>query len=194
MNYKVYNDYELISMIREKDDNSYDVLFHKYMPIIKRIALDYYQKFSTYGYDLDDFIQEGYLAFQKALLNYNETKEVLFYTFIVFCLHRRFLSFCKTISNGNKCISNQYVYPIDDISISTGIDYADDYVSQMEIFHTIWNIVYTYSFEDICVFELRWNHFRYGEIAKLLDIPLKRCQVKIHRMMSDIRKHVQNAL
>ena len=37
MDYKDYNDYELIYMVRENDDSSYDILFQKYIPIIKRM-------------------------------------------------------------------------------------------------------------------------------------------------------------
>ena len=70
-----YADYELVYMIREKDDNSYDYLLRKYMPIVKRMAVDYYRCYSMYGYDLEDFIQEGLLGFQNAVNSFNEDLE-----------------------------------------------------------------------------------------------------------------------
>ena len=41
MDYKKYNDYELISMVCENDEDSYYSLFSKYEPIIKSIAQEF---------------------------------------------------------------------------------------------------------------------------------------------------------
>ncbi len=194
MNYKVFNDYELISFIRENDGDSYDVLFQKYCPIIKKIALEYYQKFKDYGYDLDDFIQEGYLSFQRALTKYNESKDVLFYTFVVLCIHRSLISFCRTISNEQKNINGHYLLPLQDVVYSDGIDYADSYVIQKEIYSIIWDIVYDYSLYDICVFELRWNHFQFDEISTLLGISVRCCHSRYYKVLTDIRKKIVNEL
>jgi len=38
MNYKKINDYELLYMVRENDDYSKDLLYEKYLPIIKSLA------------------------------------------------------------------------------------------------------------------------------------------------------------
>ena len=51
MNYKNYNDYELISMVRENDEFSYYSLFEKYKPIVKNISKEFYDRYSDYGYD-----------------------------------------------------------------------------------------------------------------------------------------------
>ena len=82
MNYKKYNDYELIYNVRENDDNSYNDLFNKYIPIMKRLAYNYYNKYSNYGYDLEDFQQEAFIAFHSAVNNFSESKNILFYTLI----------------------------------------------------------------------------------------------------------------
>ena len=194
MNYKKYNDYELIYMVREKDDLSYNVLFQKYTPIIKRIALDYYKSYSTYGFDLDDFIQEGYVGFQKAVRRYNENNKALFYTFAIICIHRTLISFCNTISGDKKNISNIYLQSIDNISFSDGINYEEDYVQSMELFHYIWNIVYSFPIEIISIFELRWNHFKFYEISKLLDLPIRRCQSEYRMIIQSLQNRLSNYL
>ena len=194
MNYKLYNDYELISMVRENDEDSYDLLFRKYTPIIKKIAFEYYKSYSTYGYELDDFIQEGYVAFQKALVKYNPLKDALFYTFVVLCLHRNLISFSHRISNDKKNISNTYFVSIDDTFLTDGINYEEDYYIRQDVFNSIWDIVYTSSLESICVFELRWNHFKFDEISKLLDIPIRRCQTVYKKILFNIQKKLSNNL
>ena len=46
MNYK-QNDYELIYMVRENDEVSQDLLYEKYLPIIKNLASEFYQKYNS---------------------------------------------------------------------------------------------------------------------------------------------------
>ena len=114
MNYKNYNDYELISMVRENDEFSYYSLFEKYKPIVKNISKEFYDRYSDYGYDYDDFIQEGYVGFQNALNKYDSSKGALFYTFVELCIRRRLLSFTKNITLPKRKISNKYVVSGDD--------------------------------------------------------------------------------
>ena len=193
MSYKKYNDYELISMIRENDENSYDLLFQKYSPIIRKIAFDYYHAYSSYGYDLDDFVQEGYVAFQKSLNKYNEKKDVLFYTFVVLCIHRNLISFCNSISNEKKNISSTRFVSLDDIILHTD-DNACSYLDEKEIYHMIWDFIYQYSIEETCVFELRWNHFTFNEISILLELPVRRCHGIFHKILNNLRKEIKEVL
>ena len=72
MNYNNYNDYELIYRVQENDELSGDILFRKYLPIIRNIAREYYNRYPVSGYDYDDYFQEGAIAFQKALTSYND--------------------------------------------------------------------------------------------------------------------------
>ena len=44
MKYKSYNDNELIYLIRENDDDSLDILFKKYRPIIISLCNYYYSR------------------------------------------------------------------------------------------------------------------------------------------------------
>ena len=52
MNYKSFNDYELIYMIRESDESSRNILYEKYMPVISSISSDYYLKYKDLLYGL----------------------------------------------------------------------------------------------------------------------------------------------
>ena len=190
MNYKNYNDYELIYMVRENDDDSYYVLFNKYLPIIKRIAYNYYKKYSTYGYDLDDFVQEAYVSFQRAINNFNSDKNVLFYTFLIMCIHRSLISFCGRISNGSKNISNLYIESIDNITITDDLNTLDDYFVYLSTIKEIWSVIYDRSIEYISVFELRWNQFSFIEISKLLDLPIRKTHSIYRRCLFDIQKKI----
>ena len=190
MDYKKYNDYELIYMVRENDDYSYGTLLNKYLPIIRSIAGDYYKRFDSFGYELDDFIQEGHLGFQKALRYFDEKKDILFYTFVTLCINRRLLSFCKRITCDKKNISSYYFDDIDKISIADEDD-TELYFLEKEFYSDIWSIVYTYPIEYSCVFELRLNQFHYPEIERLLNISSRRAQRMMHILYKKIRKELQ---
>ena len=187
MNYKLYNDYELIYMVRENDDSSRDILFEKYKPIIKSIASEFYNKYSDYGYDFDDFLQEGYIYFQKALCKYDENKECLFYTFVILCLRRGFLSFCRRITCSSKNIAYSDIVDIDEYSYIDNSSDVEMIALDKEYDIKIKELLFSLPFEIANVFELRINNFTYNEIGELLEIPIStvnfRCK-KVKKAMN----------
>lgn len=178
MNYKIINDYELLYMVRENDDASRDILFEKYLPIIKSIAYEYYQKFKNYGYDYDDFVQEATIAFQKSVINYNESKDVLFYTFTVLCIRRNLLTFCRNITNMNKNTSINNFVDLDSCSVVDFSSSVDFFIEDREIESLIRKLILDLSFENGCIFELKLNGFSYREIGSLLSLPSSTVEFK----------------
>ncbi len=191
MDYRAYNDYELIYMVRENDDYSYNTLFTKYLPVIKRIALEYYKKHPDYGAEYSDFVQEGYVAFQNAVSSFSEVKNTLFYTYLEVCIRRALSSYCRKITCESKNIS---IYQFVDV-----FDGGEDYIENLpsiednlildEFMHRVWDIVY--DMDDImysCVFELKQNSFSYKEIATLLDISVKEASTIQRKVFREIRQ------
>lgn len=68
------NDYELIYLIRDNNEIALDLLYKKYVYLIYH----YIKLFNVYGYLRDDFIQEGYLALEEALINFDESRGTFF--------------------------------------------------------------------------------------------------------------------
>jgi len=189
MNYKQYNDYELIYMVRENDDYSRDLLYEKYTPIIRKIVSDYFNNFSCYGYDYDDFLQEAFISFQKALRYYDERKNCLFYSFAVMCIKRGLVSFCQRISCKQKNNSLYNTVDLDDYSIEDERVNLDCGIIFKEFECQIKKLLYELPFEIGNILELRINEFTYLEISLLLDIPLStvnfRCK-KIKKCMKSL--------
>lgn len=170
MNYRL-NDYELLYMVRENDDSSQNLLYEKYLPVIKALAKDFYGKYNAYGYDYDDFVQEGLIAFQRAISNYSEAKNVLFYTFAVLCIKRRMLTFCRNISRGRNNFFTSNLISIeecDNVCLDLKSD-IDSISSEIEIGEIVEKILWELPFSSSCIFELRFNGFTYREIGVLLE-------------------------
>lgn len=181
MEYKKYNDYELLYFVKENDEFSQKILFEKYQPVLRNLAKKSYRSFSHYGYEYEDFLQEANIAFQQAIRCYNESKSILFYTFVILCVRRKLFTFCREISLRKKNNSIAQISEKDEYSI---VDRKSDINAIMD----------SYVLEEICkkailnlpmeissILELRINGFTYGEIGNLLDIPISTVESRFRR-------------
>ena len=188
MNYKQYNDYELIYMIRENDEESRGVMYQKYYPIIRTIAGEYYMRYSGYGYDLEDFVQEGCILFFDALSTYDEQKDNLFYTYLVLIIKRGLLSFCRNISRAGKELSNRKYLDIDECFIEDKKNNINTISTDHDYQQFVKKIIYGDMTDAGAIMELKWNGFTYREIGVLLDIPSTSAEFKTRKMRRELRK------
>ena len=156
MKYKDINDYYLVDMVCENNDDYCNVLFNKYQPVIKKIVYKYYKEYSDYGYDLDDFIQEGNYALFKALKNFNPKRNVIFYTFVSLCVKRQILSFIRMIT------SKRYNYVFisaEDYNFDNMFNIIYDFDYNLYFDELIKEVIFDNDLDYSCVFELRINNF-----------------------------------
>ena len=189
MNYKNINDYELMYMVRENEETK-EIIFEKYRPIVEKYAKKYYKGNTTNGIDLEDVMQEGYIALNKAIDAYNG--DYLFYTFATLCIRRHIQNYI-TIINGRKSTPNKKYYYNDE-----GLDYLDvveakDYLPQSEIILTVYQekvkeIMNNMSLKQSSIFELKYNGFTAKEISILLDISIN----SINTVLSRIKNIFKN--
>ena len=190
MNYKNYNDYELISMVRENDEFSYYSLFEKYKPIVKNISKEFYDRYSDYGYDYDDFIQEGYVGFQNALNKYDSSKGALFYTFVELCIRRRLLSFTKNITLPKRNISNKYFVSLDDLDVRDNSVSLNDELDYEDTMNTIKDVLYSLDLKYTAPFELKMNTFSLKEISILLEVSINSVSYRVNLVRDEIRTRI----
>lgn len=190
MNYKNYNDYELISMVRENDEFSYYSLFEKYKPIVKNISKEFYDRYSDYGYDYDDFIQEGYVGFQNALNKYDSSKGALFYTFVELCIRRRLLSFTKNITLPKRNISNKYFVSLDDLDVRDNSVSLNDELDYEDTMNIIKDVLYSLDLKYTAPFELKMNNFSLKEISTLLEVSINSVSYRINLVRDEIRTRI----
>ena len=190
MNDKNYNDYELISMVRENDEFSYYSLFEKYKPIVKNISKEFYDRYSDYGYDYDDFIQEGYVGFQNALNKYDSSKGALFYTFVELCIRRRLLSFTKNITLPKRNISNKYFVSLDDLDVRDNSVSLNDELDYEDTMNTIKDVLYSLDLKYTAPFELKMNNFSLKEISILLEVSINSVSYRVNLVRDEIRTRI----
>ena len=92
MRYKDYNDYELLSVMSEADENANEILFEKYRPLIVSIATKMINYCKGTSLEINDLIQEGMLGLNIAINRFNNNKETSFYTYAKKCIESKMIS------------------------------------------------------------------------------------------------------
>ena len=189
MDYKKYNDYELIYLVRENDGTSRDILYEKYLPVLKSIAMEFYQRYKFYGYEYEDFLQEAYISFEKAILQYHDNRGTIFYTFVDLCIRRGMITFCRNISNSNKNKPYYFFIDLDDKAIPDYRNDINDYNLEYD-FRKVFNILkLKLPLELSSILELRINGFNYSEISKLLTVPCSTVDYRMKKIKEEFTKY-----
>lgn len=199
--YKDENDYELYYLVSENNELAKDMFFDKYDTIIKMKASKYKKFVESKGFDFNDLLQEGRLGLTQALKDFQEQKNVQFYTFANLCIERQLSSFLRNITRDKHEILNNSLSldtttntlgrPITDLILDDkNIDPEESFIlmeEHQELFKKIED-----SLTDIekDVFNLRIQGFNYKEIEQLLNISKK----TIDGRMARIKNKVSNII
>lgn len=199
MNYKNFNDYELLDHIYSCDEDANEIMIYKYRPLTINLAKKLI-KYCNGGIDLNDLIQEGLVGLNEAINTFREDKETNFGTYARLCIERRMYSVVKstrTYKNKilNESISLEYE---DDVNIDRFLidnsnnpsDMLEENAYQEEILNKL-----NEQLTDLerQVFELKKNYFNYKEIAdilekdpKVIDNTIQRIKTKLKKIMKEI--------
>ena len=192
-----YNDYELIYMAREQNEDAVKVLYEKYRPLLEKKARDYYIKDKNKGFEYKDFLQETMVAFEEALDSFDPESSTLFYTFVNICVERQLNTTLLRINRKkhkfiNNSISLDYTYE-DDFSLNNYI--RDDKGNPEDLLIDINNKSVLYN-KIICkltnkekeILDLKIKGFDYIEIAKILDKEPKAIANTLYRIKTKIKE------
>jgi len=199
--YKDENDYELLYLVSENNDDARDIFFKKYDNLIKMKASKYTSFVLSKGYDFNDLFQEGRLGLTQAINDYKEQKDVQFSTFANLCIERQIASFLRNIARDKHKILNDSLsldtttnsvgrplteLILDDKNIDPEVSFIE-MEEKEELFSKI-DKVLTEGERD--VFNLRVQGFTYKEISQLLNTTEK----AVDRTMSRIKNKISNII
>lgn len=180
--YNGYNDYELLYLISENDEDAYNELNNKYNRIIKNMAKRIYNNSKYYGFELDDIYQIGLYGLYKAVEMFDEKQGVLFYTYAISVITKEMMTFIRNYSREKHNILSDSISmnkQIDDDGRSmenfiVNYDNISDDFNNFEVSKKIIDVKYDLPFIHSLVFELRLNNFSNKDITILLDIGYKK--------------------
>ncbi|MBQ1495745.1 MAG: sigma-70 family RNA polymerase sigma factor [Bacilli bacterium] len=195
--YNNENDYELLYLVSENNDEARDIFYNKYENIIKIKALKYKKYVESMGYDYNDILQEGRLGLTNAINSFKEHKDVKFYTFANLCIDRQLATFIRDISRDKHKLLNTSI-SLDSTTNSVGRPLTEIILDEKnvdpelsfieaeekeELYNKIDELL-TNSEKD--VFDLRVQGFSYKEIASILDITPKAVDGTISRIKNKL--------
>lgn len=174
-----YNDYELLYLIYEKDDLALEIMYHKYIPLIKsRISA-----FKIKPWNYEDFFQEGLLVLNKAIQTYRPDINKTFTKYFDLILQRRFIQILRKESHHFYQVdlvgAGEYLMENTPVRYS---EYADDILNQC----------YFSEFESQVLAYVK-EGLKSREIAKIMECNVKKVYDATDRIKKKI-KGVKNSL
>ena len=201
--YNDENDYELLYLVEEENEEAKEIFFEKYKPMVEMMAKKYYSQVNSSGYELNDFIQEGMMGLSQAINDYKNEKNIKFVTFANVCVKRQILSFIRDINRQKHQILNNSLSIEQEnnsgrnllsiLNDGSTINPEESFILDEEQTLLKDKIKVHLTDREKEVFDLRFDGFTYQEIALLLNISVKsvdgamtRIKQKINNMKKDI--------
>ena len=201
MQYREYNDYELLNYISENNEEANEILFEKYKPLIVNISNKLYKYCKNKGLELNDLIQEGMLGLNLALKNYDQNKDASFYTYARKCIERKIISLVvSTCRLKHKILNDSVSFEIktnetDVFEMVVGDnsynpeDVMINYETETEIIEKAHNLLTDLEKQ---VFDLKISGFNYKEIAEILEKDPKTIDNAIQRLKQKMKKAISD--
>ena len=200
--YKDYNDYELLYLIGESNEEAGNVLYDKYKSVIEMKVNKYKTLGKKVGLEYNDLFQEGMLGLTEAVNSYKDNKDTKFASFANICIERQILSVLAAARRKKHSLLNDSCSldaSIDEEgstlldfilgdSIDPSIKVEDD--EEMEYIYN--NLYKEMSDFEKNVFDLKIIGLEYKEIASLLNKSYKSVDTALQRIRAKLRKILDN--
>jgi len=179
--YKNINDYELLYLIAEKDEDAYNSICTKYSNMVKIHANRIYRNSKYLGISYEDIYQAGLYGLTMAIKNFDENQGVLFYTCASTFITREMITFVrKNNRHKHNVLSDSFSLDTEiDADGTIMLDFIENKNNNIKKYYEndeidkILDFKYKLPFMYSLIYELRLNNFTNQEIAVLLGVKYK---------------------
>ncbi len=203
MRYKGVNDYELLYLVGENNEEVYNSIYAKYKPLIHRMAKTLCENYKSALVEYDDLFQEGMYGLNNAIKSFNGKSGSLFYTLAKLCISREMNGYVAKMLRGKNMILSSAVSFDTPISKNgflvedTLYSYDDSVELQFESIEMekyILDLKYELKDEYMPVYELKLNGFSNAAIANLLDLRYKDVDNYLRSIKKTLRRKIINLI
>lgn len=193
MEYKDFNDYELLDYIAEGNEDANNIIIKKYEPLIIKIAIKMLPYCKNNGLEKSDLVQEGMIGLNHAIERYHEQKDVLFYTYAKKCIERKIISVVIGANRNKNKILNESISYDDEENlllrfIKSQTPSPEEEILNLEIEEDLLQKIKEVLTDlEEQVFSLLISGFKYREIAEILDKDQKSIDNAIQRIKTKIK-------
>lgn len=202
MRYKGVNDYELLYLVGENNEEVYNSIYAKYKPLIHKMAKTLCENYKSALVEYDDLFQEGMYGLNNAIKSFNGKSGSLFYTLAKLCISREMNGYVAKMLRGKNMILSSAVSF--DTPITNGFVVEDTLYSHddsvelqfesIEMEKYILDLKYELKDEYMPVYELKLNGFSNAAIANLLDLRYKDVDNYLRSIKKTLRRKIINLI
>lgn len=203
MRYKGVNDYELLYLVGENNEEVYNSIYAKYKPLIHRMAKTLCEKYKSVLVEYDDLFQEGMYGLNNAIKSFNGKSGSLFYTLAKLCISREMNGYVAKMLRGKNMILSSAVsfdtpiskngFVVEDTLYSHD-DSVELQFESIEMEKYILDLKYELKDEYMPVYELKLNGFSNAAIANLLDLRYKDVDNYLRSIKKTLRRKIINLI
>ncbi len=191
-----YNEDYLLMLVHERSDDAIEELYGLFSIAIRCKAYKYKNYGSKIGLDIEDLIQEGYIGFSQAIIDYNNTSNAAFRTFANICVEREIQNAIASASRKKHGCLNEAV-SINNETMQ-GVEFVELIVNTKTSTEdiVIGSICEQAEYESILelltqlerrVFILKYAGYEYREIARTLNLSSKVVDNALQRIKKKVR-------
>lgn len=200
--YKNYNDFELLYLIGENNEDALNYLYDKYKPIVDMKVKKFIRYAKNLGLEYSDLFQEGMIGLSESIESFKVKKDVQFSTFANICIERQIytaltkagrkkhnvlndsLSLDNSLNDEDASLSDFIFDKTSDPSI-----FIESNENRKELYNKLSEALTPFEKE---VFNLKVSNFEYKEIALLLNKSYKSIDSAIQRIRAKLKNILNN--
>lgn len=195
--FKKINDYEILFLVNEKNENAEEILINKYKNLINKYIEEYKNIAVQNGLEECDLYQEGLLGLTNAIKTFDQSKEASFFTYANICIKTKIQTAIRNSSSKKNIALNQSV-SLDNLINSDSTNYydiicdskndiSDKLLKQEEQQQLFQNIEKCLTPFEKQVLNLKTNSYSNDEIANMLQKDKRSIENAINRIRNKYR-------
>ena len=189
--YNEYNDYELVFLAQEGNEDAINIIYKKYKPIIvKKSKLAIYSTKNS-GSEINDVMQEAYLGLEEAIKNFSQNDEATFYTFANLCIDRKISNYIRKMANKKNILLNEAIFIDENMEnyLKDTTDIENNLIRKVMKEEIINKIYDKFTTLEKDVYNLLVDGYSLAEISSKLDKDIKSIYNTIDRIKQKVKKY-----
>lgn len=201
--YSDTNDYELIMLYHEENEDAKNILYLKYSFIIDVLIKKYQKLINTLNIDMQEVYSECAVGFSDALNQYKDDKDSLLPTFINLCVDRKLIGLFRKYSGEKykimtEAYSLEYSYekfgcPLIEFLKDNSHEPLLAMMEKEEYDELLKKIEHELSRQENKVFIFMRQGYNYKEIAQMLNQTPKQIDNAMQRIKMKIRNIINES-
>ena len=187
------NDYELVFLAQEGNEDAVNIIYQKYKPIIVKKSKNAIVFATHHGIDINDIMQEGFIGLDEAIKNFSQDTDASFYTFAMLCIDRQILNYVRKITGGKDKVLNDAITINDSLekTVDDGTNLELSFMGKDNDIYIVNEIRKILTDFERKVFDLRIKGYSFEEIGNELNKDIKSIYNTLQRIRLKIKKNIK---